>query len=116
MEALIENTMIVYIEENQEVRKTLIERSKSHPKPLYYSTDFLMRNLENYENEMNESSETMDPDEFVRWIFPKLLEYRKTKYETIASQHGYTIQASDAIHVNNESDFLELILNSIKSQ
>ena len=116
MEALIENTMIVYIEENQEVRKTLIERAKSHPKPLYYNKDFLMRNLENYENEMNESSETMDPDEFVRWIFPKLLDYRKAKYETIASQHGYTIQASDAIHVNNESDFLELILNSIKSQ
>ena len=65
---------------------------------------------------MNESSETMDPDEFVRWIFPKLLKYRKTKYETIASQHGYTIQASDAIHVNNESDFLELIVKAIESQ
>ena len=116
MEALVKNTMIVYIEENQEIKDTLIERAKSYPKPLYYNTDFLMRNLENYENEMNESSETMDPDAFVRWIFPKLLEYRKTKYETIASQHGYTIQASDAIHVNNESDFLELIVKAIESQ
>ena len=116
MDMLVKNTMIVYIEENQEVKDTLIERAKSHPKPLYYNKDFLMRNLENYENEMNESSETMDPDEFVRWIFPKLLEYRKAKYETIASPHGYTIHASDANHVNNESDFLELILNSIKSQ
>ena len=75
-----------------------------------------MRNLENYENEMKESPETMNPDGFVRWIFPKLLEYRKTKYESIASQHGYTIQASDAIHVNNESDFLELIVKAIESQ
>ena len=116
MQALIENTMIVYIEENQEIKDTLIERAKSYPKPLYYNTDFLMRNLENYENEMNESSETMDPDEFVRWIFPKLLKYRKTKYETIANQHGYTIQASDAIHVNNESDFLGLIVKAIESQ
>jgi adenylate kinase family enzyme len=116
MEALIKNTMIVYIEENQEIKDTLIERAKSYPKPLYYNTDFLMRNLENYENEMNESSETMDPDAFVRWIFPKLLKYRKTKYETIASQHGYTIQASDAIHVNNESDFLGLIVKAIESQ
>ena len=116
MEALIENTMIVYIEENQEVKDTLIERAKSHPKPLYYNKDFLMRNLENYENEMKESPETMNPDGFVRWIFPKLLEYRKTKYESIASQHGYTIQASDAIHVNNESDFLELIVKAIESQ
>ena len=116
MDALVKITMIVYIEENQEVKDTLIERAKSYPKPLYYNTDFLMRNLENYENEMNESSETMDPNEFVRWIFPKLLKYRKTKYETIASQHGYTIQASDAIHVNNESDFLELIVKAIESQ
>ena len=115
METLVKNTMIVYIEDNQEVKDTLIERAKSYPKPLYYNTDFLMRNLENYENEMNESSETMDPDEFVRWIFPKLLKYRKTKYETIANQHGYTIQASDAIHVNNESDFLELIVKAIES-
>jgi hypothetical protein len=116
MEALIQNTMIVYIEENQEVRNTLIERAKSHPKPLYYNKDFLMNNLEIYENEMKESPESMDPDEFVRWIFPKLLEYRKTKYESIANQHGYTIQASETVDVNSESDFLGLILNSIKSQ
>ena len=116
MEALVKNTMIVYIEENQEIKDTLIERAKSYPKPLYYNTDFLMRNLENYENETNESSETMDPDEFVRWIFPKLLKYRKTKYESIANQHGYTIQASETVDVNSESDFLGLILNSIKSQ
>ena len=116
MDALVKNTMIVYIEENHEVKGTLIERAKSHPKPLYYNKDFLMRNLENYENEMKESPETMDPDEFVRWIFPKLLEYRKTKYESIVSQHGYTIQASEAVNVNNESDFLGLIVKAIESQ
>ena len=88
MEALIENTMIVYIEDNQEARKTLIERAKTHPKPLYYNKDFLMSNLEVYEDEIKESPESMDPDEFVRWIFPKLLEYRKIKYESIVSQHG----------------------------
>ena len=52
----------------------------------------------------------------VRWIFPILLEYRKTKYESIASQHGYTIQASEAVNVNNESDFLGLIVKAIESQ
>ena len=108
--------MIVYIAENQEVKNTLIERAKSHPKPLYYNKDFLMRNLEIYENEIKDSPEPMDPDEFVRWIFPKLLEYRKEKYKSIANQHGYTIQASETIDVNSESDFLGLILNSIKSQ
>ena len=116
MEALIQNTMIVYIEENQEVKNTLIERAKSQPKPLYYNKDFLMKNLEIYENEIKESPESMDPDEFVRWIFPKLLEYRKEKYKSIANQNGYTIQASETIDVNSESDFLGLILNSIKSQ
>ena len=116
MDALVKNTMIVYIEDNQEIKDTLIERVISHPKPLYYNTDFLMRNLENYENEMKKSPETMDPDEFVRWIFPKLLEYRNTKYESIASQPGYTIQASEAINVNNESDFLGLIVKAIESQ
>ena len=116
MDALVKNTVIVYIEENQEDKDTLIERAKSYPKPLYYNTDFLMRNLENYENETKKSPETMDPDEFVRWIFPKLLEYRKTKYESIASQYGYTIQASEAVNVNNESDFLGLIVKAIESQ
>ena len=57
----------------------------------------------------------MDPDDFGRWIFPKLLDYRKNKYEKIASEYGYTVSASDVSNIKNENEFLELIENAIGS-
>ncbi len=59
------------------------------------------------------SEDEMDPDDFVRWVFPKLLDYRKTKYEKIATEHGYRINATDVANISNESEFLQLIENAI---
>jgi len=98
------------------VRQTLIERSKHHPKPLYYNHDFLVNNLEVYQKETGGDHESMDPDEFVRWIFPRLLDYRKAKYQTIAKQHGYTVQASDIMNLNNENELIDLLAKAIESE
>ena len=65
--------------------------------------------------EKNVEQNIIDPDDFVRWIFPKLLDYRKNKYEKIASEYGYTVSASDVSNIDNENEFLELIENAIGS-
>ena len=116
MDALVDHTVILYIEENDEVRQTLIERSKNHPKPLYYNQDFLVNNLEIYRKETGGDHESMDPDEFVRWIFPRLLDYRKAKYQAIAKQHGYTVQASEIMNVNSENELINLVAKAIESE
>ena len=116
MDALVDHTVILYIEENDEVRQTLIERSINRPKPLYYNHDFLVNHLEIYKQETDGDHESMDPDEFVRWIFPRLLDYRKTKYQAIAKQYGYTVQASDIMNVNSENQLIDLVAKAIESE
>ena len=115
MDALVENTLILYIEADSSIRDELIKRAIENPKPMFYTEDFLNEHLKIYTEERNVEQNIMDPDDFVRWIFPKLLDYRKNKYEKIASEYGYTVSASDVSTIDNENEFLELIENAIGS-
>ena len=115
MDALVENTLILYIEADSSIRDELIKRAIKNPKPMFYTEDFLNEHLKIYTEEKNVEQNIMDPDDFVRWIFPKLLDYRKNKYEKIASEYGYTVSASDVSNISNENEFLELIENAIGS-
>ena len=115
MDALVENTLILYIEADSSIRDELIKRAIENPKPMFYTEDFLNEHLKIYTEVRNVEQNIMDPDDFVRWIFPKLLDYRKNKYEKIASEYGYTVSASDVSNIKNENEFLELIENAIGS-
>ena len=115
MDALVENTLILYIEADSSIRDELVKRAIKNPKPMFYTEDFLNEHLKIYTDEKNVGQNIMDPDDFVRWIFPKLLDYRKNKYEKIASEYGYTVSASDVSNIDNENEFLELIENAIGS-
>ena len=55
----------------------------------------------------------MDPERFSQWIFPLLVNYRKPLYEALADEHGYSVDATDVAKVNNESDFLDLIADTL---
>ena len=87
MDTLVENTLILYIEADSSIRDELIKRAIENPKPMFYTEDFLNEHLKIYTDEKNVDQNIMDPDDFVRWIFPKLLDYRKNKYEKIASEY-----------------------------
>ena len=107
---LADNTLIVYIRADEAMESTLVERARKDPKPLYYQSDFLDRRLREFFAEEGISAvEEMDPDKFVRWIFPKLVAHRRPLYQQIADRHGYTVEARDAEKVRDEDDFLELI-------
>ena len=115
MDTLIENTLILYIEADSSIRDELIKRATNNPKPMFYTKEFLDEHLGIYTSEKNIGQDAMDPDDFVRWVFPKLLDYRKDKYEKIASEYGYTISATQMNDVNDESQFLNLIEKAINS-
>ena len=51
----------------------------------------------------------IDPDDFVRWIFPRLFYSRIPRYEAIAGEHGYTITTDELHQARDEIDFLDLI-------
>jgi hypothetical protein len=107
---LAENTVILYIKADAEMEKVMIQRAIDHPKPMYYNERFLDTQLEIYLAETGLAGpEDIVPDDFVRWIFPRQLEHRKPLYQSIADDHGYTIDARATENTENEDDFLALI-------
>ncbi len=115
LSALSENTLILYIKASKTDEQELIKRAESLPKPLYYREDFLDEQLEAYMSEKNlEYVALIDPDDFVRWVFPRLLYSRIPRYEAIADQYGYTITTEEVASLQDENDFLQLIANVLE--
>lgn len=114
---LKEHTMILYIKATKENEAELIRRAETDPKPLYYREEFLDQQLEIYKKEKNiEYVAMIDPDEFVRWIFPKLFHARIPRYEAIANKFGYTVTTKELYQVKDEQDFLELLTIAVARQ
>ena len=114
VELLAAHTMVVYIRADEDMEQELIRRQRAHPKPLYYGETFFRRSLALYlESEGLDSPDDLDPDRFVRWIFPRLVERRRPLYEGIAAAYGYTVTAADAETVRDERDFIDLVARAI---
>lgn len=109
-QTLFEHTLILYIRASKSNESAIIERSQTHPKPLHYQHKFLKQQLSAYlrENQFAYIAQ-IDPNTFVRWVFPRLLKHRKPKYRAIASQYGYTIDSQDLYLCKNTDEVFELI-------
>ncbi|HHJ38105.1 MAG: ATPase [Methylothermaceae bacteria B42] len=117
LETLARHTLIIYIKTTPELEQTLIERAKQIPKPLYYREEFLDEQLPIFMQEKGYASpEQIPPDEFVTWVFPRLLRSRLPRYQRIADQYGYTVDAGEINRLRDEQDFLELVADAIASQ
>lgn len=114
IELLAEHTLILYIQvTDAEEEQKLISRAQSAPKPLYYRPDFLQEQLAVYLAESGlEYAAQMDPDDFTRWVFPRLFHSRVPRYEQIAKQ-GYTVTSREVAQVRDEADFLALLETAI---
>ena len=111
---LAENTVVLYIRADDDMEQELINRSESNPKPLYYNEKFVRDRLAAYLDEQGfADADEMDPKAFASWIFPQLVEHRRPLYQALADKYGYTITASEAEQVSSESDFLDLVEQSI---
>jgi hypothetical protein len=117
LENLAKNTLIIYIKIPPALEQTIIERAKTDPKPLYYREAFLDEKLAEFLALKNyNSTEIMPPDEFVTWVFPELFKSRLPRYQAIANQYGYTVDADDIAKVKTEADFIQLIADALAKQ
>lgn len=110
MELLAEHSLIIYIKATERDEQQLMQRAEESPKPLFYREDFLDRELDIYlrENHLDYVAQ-IDPDAFVRWMFPRLFRDRLPRYERLAEQYGYTITTDELARVRNEAQFNQLI-------
>ena len=117
LETLAQHTLILYIKIPSALEQTLIDRAKSDPKPLYYRPEFLDEKLTQFMVERGyQTAEQIPPDDFVSWVFPELFKSRVPRYEAIAAQYGYTVDADEVAQVKNEADFIRLIARAIERQ
>ena len=117
IDILVDNTLILYIQvTNAAQEKVLIERAVSDPKPLYYRPDFLQQHLQLYYQETGlEYAAQIDPDEFARWVFPRLFHSRLPRYDEIAKL-GYSVTSEEIDQVQNDADFLSMLEMAIERQ
>jgi len=114
IEQLAKNTLIIYIKIPPALERTIIERAKSDPKPLYYREAFLDEKLAEFMRLNNyATTDEIPPDEFVSWVFPELFKSRLPRYQAIADQHGYTVDANEVADVKNEADFIRMISEAL---
>ncbi|MCK5829845.1 MAG: ATPase [Methylococcales bacterium] len=114
LETLAKHTLIIYIKIPSSLEDTIISRASKAPKPLYYREEFLDEKLANYLSIYNiNNSDLISPDEFVTWVFPELFKARVPRYQAIADQYGYTLDANDVASVSDEDEFIQLIADVI---
>lgn len=116
-EMLSRNTLIIYIESTKQNEIDVIERAKKDPKPLYFREAFLDEHLSIYLEEKGlEYVAMIEPDDFARWVFPRLFYARIPRYQAIAREYGYTVCSEDLGQVKNEQDFLAVIRKVIAGE
>ena len=114
---LSQHTLILYIQSTTRSEQELIRRAEEDPKPLYFRESFLDDQLAVFMQERSlEYAAMINPDDFVRWVFPRLLQTRLPRYEAIASKFGYTVTTDDISGIRDDADFLDLIAGVLDRQ
>ena len=107
-------SVFVYLKVRQEGHAEILARASSYPKPLYFPPKFLEERYQHYIEKFDLSSEReIDPQEFLRWIFPHLFEARLPKYQKIADAHGVTLPSHVASNVESADELFELIAEAL---
>lgn len=114
IQLLNKHTLFLYIKATANDEAKLVERARKNPKPLYYRETFLDEQIAIYMKDKNLTYVALvDPDEFVRWVFPKLFAARVPRYEAIAEKYGYSVSTVELAQINDEADFVALVEQAI---
>ena len=111
---LSEHSVLVYVKGTTDHLKTLVERFRKYPKPMYYRPEFLQLKWLEFKHERKIVDDNLvNPDEFAVWGFEQLLLHRLPLYEKIAENFGYTIRMQDVAALKTEEDVLHVIAAAI---
>ena len=115
LEQLAEDTLIVYLKPSDAMLSQIIERSLQEPKPMYYQNQFLDRVLpQDLDAQGLAKPEKIVPDDYFRWMFPRLVEHRLPRYQEIADRFGVVLNAARIDDIHSEPEFLELICDALE--
>jgi hypothetical protein len=117
VQSLVNNTALIYIRGTDKDTSELVRRFKRSPKPMYYTPSFLVEKWAEYKalNKI-ENDYDVDPAGFGAWGFEALLHNRLPRYQALADNFGYTIEASDLATVRDGDEFLDLMASAIRNR
>ncbi|OFW99380.1 MAG: ATPase [Alphaproteobacteria bacterium RIFCSPHIGHO2_12_FULL_63_12] len=100
---------LVYIAGDDAHADALKARFSKAPKPMYYNEAFLKKIWADYLAAKGMTESSVDPDDFIRWGFAKLIDWRRPRYEAIARNWGVTVSARDVEKATTPAAFLALV-------
>ncbi|HEX2652642.1 MAG TPA: ATPase [Patescibacteria group bacterium] len=108
-------TLFVYIKASPQEELKVLDRAQRSPKPMFFPPDRFDEWLADYmENKNIDDPDKIDPDEFSRWIFPRLFEARLPKYQRLADLYGVTIPSEDLRAVHDDRQFIDCVAKTLK--
>jgi hypothetical protein len=110
-------TTMLYIRGTGKDAAELVRRFKQSPKPMYYQPQFLIEKWAEYKliNGIQQDCE-VDPGGFGAWGFEALLHDRLPRYQALADNFGYTVEASDLAMVRDGDEFIDLMAAAINQR
>lgn len=114
IKALAATTVLLYIRGTAADAEELVRRFRGSPKPMYYQPPFLIEKWAEFKT-LNKvrNDEDVDPDAFGAWGFEALLHDRLPRYQALADNFGYCVEASDLATVRDGDEFLDLVAGAI---
>ena len=114
IKTLTGNTLLLYIRGTEADAAELVRRFAHAPKPMYYRPSFLTRKWGEFKklNSVKHDND-VDPDAFAAWGFEALLRNRLPRYQKLADNFGYTVEAADVATVRDGDEFIDLMANAI---
>lgn len=117
IKTLAASTALLYIRGTDKDAAELVRRFKKSPKPMYYQPPFLVEKWAEYKalNKVAEDCD-VDPAGFGAWGFEALLHDRLPRYQMLADNFGYVVEASDLATVRDGDEFVDLVASAIEKR
>jgi hypothetical protein len=117
IKTLTGSTALLYIRGTGKDASELVRRFEQSPKPMYYRPHFLVEKWAEYKliNGIIEDCD-VDPAGFGAWGFEALLHDRLPRYQALADNFGYVVEASDLATVRDGDEFVDLMAASIEKR
>jgi hypothetical protein len=117
IKTLSASTVLLYIRGTEKDAEELIRRFQRSPKPMYYQPPFLTKKWSEFKklNRIADDAK-VDPNKFGAWGFEALLHDRLPRYQKLADEYGYTIDAADLATVRDGEEFVDLVAAAIKGR
>lgn len=114
---LAASTALLYIRGTDTDASELVRRFKQSPKPMYYRPPFLIEKWAEYKliNGIADDHD-VDPVGFGAWGFEALLHDRLPRYQALADNFGYVVEASDLATVRDGDEFTDLMAAAIEQR